>query len=86
MASGLVLASIILYDAYTEHRREVRRGQRRDLLKELASVIMQNSPPPPPFLAGREGDGLRLYESKTRDERGELCDSKIWRCEWSFDS
>jgi hypothetical protein len=36
MASGLVLASIILYDAYTEHRREVRRGQRLDLLKELS--------------------------------------------------
>jgi ribose/xylose/arabinose/galactoside ABC-type transport system permease subunit len=36
MASGFVLASIILYDAYSEHRREVRRGQRRDLLKELS--------------------------------------------------
>jgi ribose/xylose/arabinose/galactoside ABC-type transport system permease subunit len=36
MASGFVLASIILYDAYTEHRREVRRGQRLNLLKELS--------------------------------------------------
>jgi len=35
MASGLVLASIILYDAYTEHRREVRRGRKPDLLKEF---------------------------------------------------
>ena len=35
MASGLVLASIILYDAYTEHRREMRRGRKPDLLKEL---------------------------------------------------
>ena len=35
MASGLVLASVILYDAWTLHRREKRRGQRPDLLKEL---------------------------------------------------
>jgi ribose/xylose/arabinose/galactoside ABC-type transport system permease subunit len=35
MASGLVLASIILYDAYAEHRREMRRGRKPDLLKEL---------------------------------------------------
>ena len=35
MASGLVLASIILYDAYWLHLRGRRRGQRKDLLKEL---------------------------------------------------
>ena len=35
MASGLVLASIILYDAYALHRRERKRGQRKDLLREL---------------------------------------------------
>ena len=35
MAGGLVLASIILYDAYALHRREKTRGQRKDLLKEL---------------------------------------------------
>ena len=35
MASGLVLASIILYDAYSLHRREKKRGQRQDLLAEL---------------------------------------------------
>ena len=34
MASGLVLASIILYDAYALHRRERKRGQRKDLLRE----------------------------------------------------
>jgi len=35
MASGLVLALIILYDAYSLYRREKKRGQRLDLLKEL---------------------------------------------------
>ena len=35
MAGGLVLALIILYDAYAEHRRQKRRGQRQDLLREL---------------------------------------------------
>jgi ribose transport system permease protein len=35
MASGLVLALIILYDAYALHRRERTRGQRRDLLREV---------------------------------------------------
>lgn len=35
MASGLVLASIILFDAYSVYRRERKRGQRPDLLKEL---------------------------------------------------
>jgi len=35
MAGGLVLALIILYDAYAQHRREKKRGQRQDLLREL---------------------------------------------------
>ncbi|MCX5675154.1 MAG: hypothetical protein NTX87_09105, partial [Planctomycetota bacterium] len=35
MAGGLVLALIILYDAYAERRREKKRGQRQDLLREL---------------------------------------------------
>jgi len=35
MAGGLVLALIIVYDAWAEHRRQGRRGQRKDLLKEL---------------------------------------------------
>ncbi len=35
MAGGLVLASIILYDAWSVRRREARRGQRKDLLAEL---------------------------------------------------
>jgi ribose transport system permease protein len=34
MASGLVLALIILYDAWSMHRRERTRGQRKDLLGE----------------------------------------------------
>jgi ribose/xylose/arabinose/galactoside ABC-type transport system permease subunit len=38
MASGLVLASIILYDAYTEHRRAMIRGRKPDLLKELRDL------------------------------------------------
>jgi len=39
MASGLVLASIILYDAYIEHRREALRGQKPDLLRELRTPV-----------------------------------------------
>ncbi len=35
MASGLVLASVVLYDAWSLYRREKKRGQRQDLLKEL---------------------------------------------------
>lgn len=35
MASGLVLALIILYDAYWLHLRGRKRGQRKDLLREL---------------------------------------------------
>jgi ribose transport system permease protein len=35
MASGLVLAAVILYDAYWSHRRRRTRGQRKDLLQEL---------------------------------------------------
>jgi ribose transport system permease protein len=35
MAGGLVLASIILYDAYSLALRERKRGQRLDLVKEL---------------------------------------------------
>ena len=35
MASGLVLALVILYDAYWLHLRERKRGQRKDLLREL---------------------------------------------------
>ena len=35
MASGLVLAAVILYDAWWLHRRRRTRGQRKDLLQEL---------------------------------------------------
>jgi len=35
MAGGLVLALIIVYDAWAAYRREQKRGQRKDLLKEL---------------------------------------------------
>jgi ribose/xylose/arabinose/galactoside ABC-type transport system permease subunit len=35
MASGLVLASVVLYDAWSLYRREKKRGRRQDLLKEL---------------------------------------------------
>lgn len=35
MASGLVLATVILWDAHMLQRRRKRRGQRRDLLEEL---------------------------------------------------
>jgi len=35
MASGLVLALVILYDAFAVYRREKKRGQRQDLLREL---------------------------------------------------
>ena len=35
MASGLVLAMVILYDAYWLHLRQRTRGQRKDLLAEL---------------------------------------------------
>jgi len=38
MASGLVLASVILYDAYSLHLRERKRGQRRDLLAEVPAL------------------------------------------------
>jgi ribose/xylose/arabinose/galactoside ABC-type transport system permease subunit len=38
MASGLVLALIIVYDAWSEYRRAKRRGQRKDLLKELRAA------------------------------------------------
>ena len=38
MASGLVLALVILYDAYSLHRREKRRGQRRALLAEVPAL------------------------------------------------
>jgi ribose transport system permease protein len=37
MASGLVLAVIILFDAYAVYRRQRKRGQRKDLLAELQS-------------------------------------------------
>ncbi|MCY3022032.1 MAG: substrate-binding domain-containing protein [Planctomycetota bacterium] len=43
MASGLVLASVILYDAYTLYRREKKRGQRRDLLAEVPSLVARSS-------------------------------------------
>jgi ribose transport system permease protein len=35
MASGLVLALVILYDAFAAYLREKKRGQRPDLLREL---------------------------------------------------
>jgi len=35
MAGGLVLALVILYDAFAVYRREKKRGQRQDLLREL---------------------------------------------------
>ena len=38
MAGGLVLALVIVYDAWAEYRREKKRGQRKDLLKELRQV------------------------------------------------
>ena len=38
MASGLVLASVILWDATMLQRRRKRRGQRRDLLEELRKL------------------------------------------------
>jgi ribose transport system substrate-binding protein len=39
MASGLVLAAVILYDAYSLHVRERTRGQRRDLLAEIPALL-----------------------------------------------
>jgi ribose/xylose/arabinose/galactoside ABC-type transport system permease subunit/ABC-type sugar transport system substrate-binding protein len=39
MASGLVLAALILYDAWSLYRREKRRGQRRDLLAEVPGLL-----------------------------------------------
>jgi ribose transport system permease protein len=38
MAGGLVLALIIVYDAWAAYRREQKRGQRKDLLKELRQM------------------------------------------------
>ncbi|MCX5682111.1 MAG: ABC transporter permease [Planctomycetota bacterium] len=35
MAGGLVLALVILYDAFAVYRREKKRGRRQDLLREL---------------------------------------------------
>ena len=61
MASGLVLASLILYDAWSLYRRERRRGQRRDLLAEV-----------PALLAAHEGRSSRSpHEREAEDEEGE---------------
>jgi ribose transport system permease protein len=53
MASGLVLALIILYDAYWLHLRQRRRGQRKDLLEELQARAATARP------AGQGEEGAR---------------------------
>ena len=35
LASGLILASVVLYEAYSNYRSDRIRGQRPELLKEL---------------------------------------------------
>jgi ribose transport system substrate-binding protein len=46
MAGGLVLVLVILYDAYSLRRRQMRRGQRKDLLAEVPSLLAREEATP----------------------------------------
>ncbi|HUS93254.1 MAG TPA: ABC transporter permease [Phycisphaerae bacterium] len=63
VASGLVLALIILYDAYWLHRRQRRRGQRKDLLEELQARAASDPP------AGRGSQGAPSAPGPGREGR-----------------
>ena len=42
LASGIILASVVLYEAYSNYKRERIRGQRPELLKELDPQQLKN--------------------------------------------